>query len=111
MALILEGMRYNLSSIMSEAHREARITGETMSVCLRRSWMLAKLSEAMTSRIVKFYYEKKNGEVRQAYGRRRADVCPATQGTRSSYPTTFTYFDTEKGEYRCFVKTNLIRIA
>ncbi len=104
-------MKYNLSSIMSEAHRERRITGESMSKCLSRSWMLAKLSTAMATRIVKFYYEKKNGEIRQAYGTRMETLCPPTYGLRASHPSTFTYYDTEKCDYRCFVKTNILRIA
>lgn len=96
---------------MHEAHREARVTGESMSTCLRRAWVLAKLTNEMSNRIVKFYYEKKNGEIRQAYGTRVSSLCPETMGTRPACPTTFTYFDTEKGAYRSFVKTNVIRIA
>ena len=36
---------------------------------------------------------------------------PATTGTRKPADTVQTYFDTEKQEYRCFKKANLIRIA
>lgn len=66
-----------------------------------------KLKAEMKKRIVKFYFQKIDGSLREAYG----TTNPETTGTRKPADTVQTYFDTEKQEYRCFKKANLIRIA
>lgn len=59
----------------------------------------------------KFYFQKIDGSLREAYGTTNPETIPATTGTRKPADTVQTYFDTEKQEYRCFKKANLIRIA
>ena len=72
-----------------------------------------KLKAAMAVRIVKFYFQKVDGSIREAYGTLRTDMMPATSGNdnRRKNDTVQTYFDTEKSEFRCFKRANLIRIA
>jgi hypothetical protein len=67
----------------------------------------------MAVRIVKFYFQKIDGSIREAYGTLNANIVPATSGNdnRRKNQTVQTYFDTEKSEFRCFKKANLIRIA
>ena len=101
----------NLNNIMQAAWRFFRITGESFSECLKRAWTNFKLVTAMRTRIVKFYFQKVDGSIREAYGTLRADMIPATTGDdRKRNDTVQTYFDTERQEYRCFKKLNLVAI-
>lgn len=83
-----------------------------MSQALRTAWANVKLRAAMYVRIVKFYFQKVDGTLREAYGTLKASTLPATQGTgRKANDTIQTYYDTEKQEYRSFKKANLVRLA
>jgi hypothetical protein len=84
-----------------------------MSQALRVAWINAKLKMHMRTRIVKFYYTKVDGSIREAYGTLSNKLVPATKGddTRKKNDTLQTYFDTEKGEWRSFKKANLLKIA
>lgn len=69
------------------------------------------MAAAMRTRIVRFYFRKVDGSIREAYGTLRADLVPSTTGTdRKRNDTVQTYYDTEKSEYRCFKKLNLVAI-
>ena len=102
--------RENLSNIMREAHRFIKIAGISLSEALKRAWSNFKLKVAMTKGIVKFYFQKIDGSIREAYGTLNARFVPATVGTdnRKKSDTTQAYFDTEKSEWRCYKKLNLI---
>ena len=101
--------RTDLSAIMREAHRFIKITGISLSEALKRAWANFKLSLSMSRGIVKFYFQKIDGTVREAYGTLRSDLVPSTTGdNRKRNDTVQVYFDTEKQEYRCFKKLNLI---
>lgn len=104
--------KYNKSEIMSTAHKMRRVTGESFSACLKRSWMLAKLRYQMKRSIVQFFYVKKStGEIRQAFGTLMPSRLAPTHTTKVWGWDTVSYFDTEKNEYRCFKAYNLLRIA
>jgi len=81
-----------------------------MSEALKRAWANFKLVLRMYKGIVKFYYQKVDGSLREAYGTLNSRIIPAIAGTdnRKKNDTTQTYFDTEKSEWRCFKKLNLI---
>lgn len=101
----------DLKNMMATAWRFFRITGESFNECLRRTWTNFKLVAAMRTRIVKFYFRKVDGFVREAYGTLRADLIPTTTGNdRKRNDTVQAYFDTERQEYRCFKKLNLVSI-
>ncbi len=96
---------------MAMAWRFFRITGQAFGECLRLAWQNFKLVAAMRARIVKFYFRKVDGSIREAWGTLRADLIPPTTGDdRKRNDTVQTYFDTERGEYRCFKKLNLVSI-
>lgn len=100
-----------LSKVMSLAWQFVKRNGYTMSEAMRVAWLNMKLKVAMTQRIVKFYYQKVSGEVREAYGTLKENIMPATQGTgRKANDTVFTYFDSERQEWRCFKKANLLSV-
>ena len=101
----------DLKRIMQTAWRFFRITGQSFAECLKKAWTNFKLVEKMRTGIVKFYFQKVDGSIREAYGTLRADLIPETKGDdRKRSDTVQTYFDTEKQEYRCFKKLNLVAI-
>ena len=75
--------------------------------------MVYKLSKAMKTKTVQFFYQKVSGEIRQAFGTMREEVIhDKVKGTgKVKNDDMFTYWDTEKGAFRSFKKFNLIRIA
>ena len=102
--------RENLSMIMTEAHRFIKIAGMGISEALKRAWANFKLVVQMRVGIVKFYYQKIDGSIREAYGTICSRFIPAITGTdvRKKNDTVTAYFDTEKQEWRCFKKLNLV---
>ena len=101
-----------LSNIMKLAWQFVKRNGFNMSLALKVSWLNYKVKTAMKKGIVKFYFQKIDGSIREAYGTLKEDLLPATQGTgRNASPSVQTYFDTEKGEWRCFKVANLLRMA
>lgn len=106
-------MRRNvLHDIMSLAWQFVKRNGFTMSEALKLAWANIKLKAAMKQRIVKFYFQKVDGSIREAYGTLKENLIPATSGdNRKRNDTVQVYFDTERQEYRCFKKANLISIC
>ncbi len=101
-----------LASIMRLAWQFVKRNGFSMAEALKVAWLNAKVKKAMQSKIVKFYFQKVDGTLREAYGTLKESLLPTTQGTgRKANDTLQTYFDTEKQEWRCFKKANLYRMA
>lgn len=104
----------NMGEVMNTAWRFFRITGESFSECLKRSWLLLKLKMQMKKRTVQFFYQKVNGEIRQAFGTMRDEVIADKikgNDTRRKNDDLFTYWDCEKVAFRSFKKFNLVKIA
>lgn len=102
----------DLRDIMRIAWQLIRKNGFTMSEALKTAWLNFKLKMKMRYGIVKFYYQKISGEIREAYGTLRADLMPQTKGAdRKPNPTVQVYYDSEREEYRCFKIANLVKIA
>lgn len=101
-----------LTSVMKTAWHLVKTYGLTMSEAMHKAWTVAKLRLAMKIRIVKFYYEKLNGEIRTAWGTLDLNRIPVTTGSeRRKNESVMTYYDCEKKEYRCFKIINIIGIA
>ena len=101
-----------LHEVMSLAWQFVKRNGFTMSEAMRVAWANMKLKAAMKNRIVKFYFKKVDGSVREAYGTLKENLMPATSGeNRKKNDTIQVYYDTERQEYRCFKKANLVMIA
>lgn len=104
--------RNNLSELFKLMWQFIRRNGYSRSEALRCAWANLKLKAEMGRRIVRFYFLKVDGTVREAFGTLKADILPETKGTgRKANDTLQTYYDTEKQEYRSFKKANLIKIA
>lgn len=73
-----------------------------MAEALKCAWANIKFKALAKKGIVEFTFRKVDGTIRQAFGTLKEGVVPATQGTRKQYANTQCYFDTEKGEWRCF---------
>lgn len=101
-----------LRNIMTMAWQFVKRNGYGMSDALKAAWRNFKLKAAMAKRICKFYFIKVDGTLREAYGTLRSDLLPTTAGedNRRKNDTVQTYFDTEKQEWRCFKRANLVRI-
>lgn len=104
--------KQNLSEVMRMAWQFVKRNGFSMSEALKSAWLNIKLRIAMKTRIVKFYYQKVDGTIREAYGTLQESLLPPTLGSgRKANETLQTYFDTEKMEYRCYKRANIISIA
>ena len=106
-------VKNTLREVMQLAHQFIRKNGMSLSEALKTAWVNTKLKAAMKSRIVKFYFVKVSGEIREAYGSLAEGVIPALQGdsSRKQNETCQTYYDCEKEAWRCFKKANLLRIT
>ena len=101
-----------LHEVMTMAWQFVKRNGLSMSEAMKRAWANMKLKVALKQRIVKFYFQKVDGSLREAYGTLKEHLIPATSGdNRKRNDTVQVYFDTEKQEYRCFKKANLIKMA
>lgn len=101
-----------LSTIMRMAWQFYRITRRSFSECLKLAWQNFKLVRRMHSEVVRFYFRKVDGTLREAWGTLRPDIAPPMVGndTRKKNDTVQTYFDTEKNEWRCYKRLNITSI-
>lgn len=100
-----------LSKVMKLAWQFIRKNGFSMSEALKKAWANVKLHKALAKGIVKFHFQKVDGTIREAFGTLDLGKVPEElqpKGVQKEIPTTQTYFDTEKGSWRCFKKANLI---
>ena len=70
-----------------------------------------ELRKRMQSGVVEFYFHKKNGEIRRAFGTTMPALAKAhINGRGSSAISVITCFDTEKGEWRSAQIQSLIKV-
>lgn len=100
-----------LKEIMNLAWSFVRKNGYPMSEALKCAWTNIKLRALLHKKVVEFYFKKTDGTLRQAFGTLMSGRIPETKGTKKTADNCQVYFDTEKNEYRCFKKCNLIKIA
>lgn len=100
----------DLKGIMSSAWQFFKVTRQSFSECLKLAWANYKLKKAMAKGIVRFHFQKVDGSIREAWGTLCEKYLPEMKGNDNRKKNEFTqvYFDTERGEYRCFKKLNLI---
>ena len=83
-----------------------------MAEAMKQSWKVLKLKEALKKGIVKFCYQKLNGEIRTAWGTLKEGLIPETKGTeRKKNESLITYYDNEKVTFRSFKIANLIKVG
>ena len=105
-------MANDMRKIMVMAWQFVRRNGYTMSEALKVAWRNFKLRAKMQTTIVRFHFQKVDGSIREAFGTLASHMTPCTKGTgRKANDTLQTYFDTERQDWRCFKKANLLDIA
>jgi hypothetical protein len=95
--------------VITDAKRINEITGRPMAECENQAQQIAECVKQMKSRIVEFYFVKKDGTVRQAFGTLQDDIIlPLIKDTsnREPNPELVTYYDTVKQQFRSFRKEN-----
>lgn len=100
-----------MKEVMSMAWSFVKKNGYSMSEALKCAWANLKLKVALKSKVVEFYFKKTDGTLRQAFGTLLENRVPETKGTKKTADNCQVYFDTEKEEWRCFKKCNLIKMA
>lgn len=99
------------NSIQTDAKRINEITGRPMAECEKQAQQIAECIKEMNSRIVEFYYMKKDGSKRQAFGTLQPEVIVpliSQAPERKPNPDLVTYYDTEAQAFRSFKKVNFI---
>ncbi len=84
----------DLKNIMQLAWQFFRQTGLKFSECLKKAWANFKIKKKMQTQIVRFYFQKVNGEIREAWGTLKSDLLPETEHKRKPNNTVQVYFDT-----------------
>lgn len=101
-----------MRDLMKRAWMLVKVYGFSMAEAMKQAWLVLKLKAALKKGIVKFYYQKLNGEVRTAWGTLKDGLIPETKGTeRKKNESLITYYDNEKQAYRSFKVANLIKIG
>lgn len=96
--------------VMMLAWQFRRDNNFDMSEALEVAWLNANLVRMMRNSVVEFEFYKTDGTKRKAHGTLRKDICPLLKGSnREKNPSVQVYFDTEKGEWRCFKKYRLVK--
>lgn len=102
----------DLRNIMQMAWQFVKRNGMTLAEALKKAWQVFKLKVQMMKGIVRFYFRKVDGSIREAYGTLRTDLMPEIKGedNRRKNDTVQTYFDTERQEFRCFKLANIVTL-
>ena len=69
-----------IREVMRMAWQMVKKNGYSMSEALKTAWMNIKLKAAMKERIVKFYFQKVDGSIREAYGTLERKFATRKQG-------------------------------
>lgn len=98
-----------LSKVMKLAWQFVRKNGMNLSEALKTAWLNIKLHAAMARKIVRFYFRKVDGTIREAYGTLSEKLMPTTtsESNRRKNDTVQTYYDCEREAWRCYKKANL----
>lgn len=105
-------MKTQMREVMTLAWQMVKKNGYTMAEALKTAWRNIKLRTQMRQRIVKFFFRKVDGSLREAYGTLRENLIPATAGddSRKRNDTVQVYWDTERESWRSFKKANLVSV-
>ena len=106
-------VKNTMREVMKLGWQFIKKNGYTKSEALKVAWANIKLKAQMQKKVVMFWYRKATtGEIRQAFGSLAESIVPPILGNgRKPNDNIQTYWDTEKGGWRCFKKVNLLKIA
>ena len=93
------------ANIIARRTGDAFVTGYLLSLG-------NELRKRMQNEVVEFYFHKKNGEVRRAFGTTMPALAKAhINGRGCSSISVITFFDTEKGAWRSAQIQSLIKVC
>ena len=95
------------TKVFKRAHEMMKKTGKAFAVCLSKAWVIYRLVKRMKNDVVKFTFEKSNGELRTAFGTLKNTVSKI-KGTGKVNYKSVCYFDTEKQQFRSFLPDDSI---
>ena len=78
---------------------------------LKRAWYFIRFRKALADGVVTFSFWKKDGTIREAHGTRRLLAIPHDswpKGMRKASPSVLTFYDLNKGAWRCLRRTSLL---
>ena len=104
-------IKSKMREVMQLAWQFVKKNGYTMAEALKCAWVNIKLKAILSKKVVEFYFKKTDGTLRQAFGTLMGSRIPKIKGVKKTVDTCQVYFDTEKDEWRCFKKCNLIKLA
>lgn len=101
-----------MKEVMNLAWQLVKQNGYSMSEALKIAWANLKLVSQMENGVVRFYFLKTDGSLREAYGTLDGNLMPAlaATGSKTKNDAVQTYYDTERGEFRCYRKANLLPV-
>ena len=97
------------NAVEKDAKRIHEVTGRPMAECEEQAKQIAECVREMCDRVVEFFYLKKDGTTRQAFGTLQQEVVIAhvtSQSNKEPNHNLVTYFDTEAQAWRSFKKVN-----
>ena len=101
-----------MRELMKQAWMVVKVYGFSMADAMKQAWQVLKLKAALKKGVVKFFYQKLNGEIRCTWGTLKEDLIPETKGTeRKKNDSLITYYDNEKAAFRSFKIANLIKVG
>lgn len=102
---------YNRTALFNLAWSFIRTMGLDLSQALKLAWRQIKNKVNLKKGITHFQFRKIDGTLRDAWGTIKSELVPTTNGNRKYNPTIQTYYDTQKGEWRCYKIANLIAVG
>lgn len=100
-----------MRELMKQAWMLVKVYGFSMAEAMKQSWKVLKLKAALKKGVVKFFYQKLNGEIRCAWGTLKEGLTPETKSTeRKKNESLITYYDNEKQAFRSLKIANLIKV-
>lgn len=101
-----------MRELMKQAWMLVKVYGFSMADAMKQAWQVLKLKAALKKGVVKFFYQKLNGEIRCTWGTLKEDLIPETKGTeRKKNDSLITYYNNEKAAFRSFKIANLIKVG
>lgn len=101
-----------MRELMKQAWMLVKVYGFSMADAMKQAWQVLKLKAALKKGVVKFFYQKLNGEIRCTWGTLKEDLIPETKGTeRKKNDSLITHYDNEKAAFRSFKIANLIKVG
>ena len=100
-----------MSELMKQAWMLVKVYGFSMAEAMKQSWKVLKLKAALKKGIVKFYYQKLNGEIRTAWGTLKQGLIPEKKRTeRKKNKSLILNYDNERQAFRSCKIANLIKV-